>query len=122
MGKLGGDGKYQLACEASENKQQIDTWLNEGRANTWISEQLKEMDDYISPSSIAKYKKYRDKQIRKELEESPEFVARQQEVTEILNDKIGEIQVVDLMGHLSTLIEDSAEMLEDAKVRQIQIN
>ena len=122
MGKLGGDGKYQLACEASENKQQIDTWLNEGRANTWISEQLKEMNDYISPSSIAKYKKYRDKQIRKELEESPEFVARQQEVTEILNDKIGEIQVVDLMGHLSTLIEDSAEMLEDAKVRQIQIN
>lgn len=122
MGKLGGEGKYQLACEASPNKQQIDTWLNEGRAISWISSQLKDMGDYISTNSIAKYKKYRDEQIKKDLEELPEFQAKQQQVTEVLNDKIGEIQVVDLMGNLSNLINDSAELLAQAKSDGIQIH
>lgn len=115
-------GSYQLACEASPNKDKIDTWLNEGKSIKWISEQLKDMGDYISTNSISKYKKYRDNLIQKELEETPEFQAKQQKVTEILNDKIGEIREVDLLGNLSNLIEDSAEMLEDAKMRGVQIN
>lgn len=117
-----GNSNYKLACESSPNKQQIDLWLNEGRANSWISNQLKEMGDYISVNSIAKYKKMREQKIQEELEEHPAFQAKQRQVTEILNDKVGEIQVVDLMGRLSGLIEDSAAMLQDAKDRHIQIN
>lgn len=113
---------YQLGCEASPHKQQIDQWLNEGKTNKWISEQLRELDGYISPQSIAKYKKHRDELIMKDLEATPEFQAKQQMVTEQFNQSVAKIQKVDLIGRLSELIEDSAEMLEDAKMRGIQIN
>lgn len=113
---------YQLGCEASPHRQQIDTWINEGKTNKWISDQLKEMGGYISPTSISKYKKHRDEVIQKELEATPEFQAKQQMVTEEFNKSVAKIQKVDLIGRLSNLIEDSAEMLEDAKIRGIQIN
>ena len=115
-------GMYQLGCEASPHRQQIDQWINEGKANKWISDQLKEMGGYISPQSIAKYKKHRDEIIMKELEETPEFQAKQMMVTEEFNKSVAKIQKVDLVGRLSELIEDSAELLEDAKMRGIQIN
>lgn len=115
-------GMYQLGCEASPHRQQIDQWINEGKANKWISDQLKEMGGYISPQSIAKYKKHRDEIIMKELEETPEFQAKQMMVTEEFNKSVAKIQKVDLIGRLSELIEDSAELLEDAKMRGIQIN
>lgn len=113
---------YQLGCEASPHRQQIDAWINEGKTNKWISEQLRDLGGYISPTSIAKYKKHRDEIIMKELEETPEFQAKQMMVTEQFNQSVAKIQKVDLIGRLSELIEDSAEMLEDAKVRGIQIN
>lgn len=113
---------YQLGCEASPHRQQIDAWLNEGKANKWISEQLRDMGGYISPQSIAKYKKHRDEIIMKELEETPEFQAKQMMVTEQFNQSVAKIQKVDLIGRLSEIIEDSAELLEDAKMRGIQIN
>ena len=122
MGNMGNTGMYQLACEASPNKQLIDTWLNEGRPLQWISDELKSMDDYISTSSISKYKKYREDKIKQELEATPEFQAKQTQVTEILNDSIAKIQTVDLIGSLGNLITDSAEMLKDAKYRDIKIN
>ena len=115
-------GMYQLGCEASPHKQQIDQWINEGKTNKWISEQLKELGGYISPASIAKYKKHRDELIMKELEATPEFQAKQQMVTEQFNESVAKIQKVDLIGRLSELIEDSAELLDDAKMRGIQIN
>lgn len=115
-------GMYQLGCEASPHKQQIDAWINEGKTNKWISEQLRDLGGYISPTSIAKYKKHRDEIIMKELEETPEFQAKQMMVTEQFNQSVAKIQKVDLIGRLSELIEDSAEMLEDAKMRGIQIN
>lgn len=115
-------GMYQLGCEASPHKQQIDQWLNEGKAIKWISEQLKDMGGYISPASISKYKKHRDEIIIKELEATPEFQAKQMMVTEKFNNSVAKIREVDLIGRLSDLIEDSAEMLEDAKLRGIQIN
>ena len=115
-------GMYQLGCEASPHRQQIDQWINEGKANKWISDQLKEMGGYISPQSIAKYKKHRDEIKMKELEETPEFQAKQMMVTEEFNKSVAKIQKVDLVGRLSELIEDSAELLEDAKMRGIQIN
>ena len=113
---------YALGCEASPHKDQIDQWINEGKSNKWISEQLKELGGYISPTSIAKYKKHRDEQIMKELEETPEFQAKQMMVTEQFNKSIAAIKEVDLIGRLSDMIEDSAELLEDAKMRGIQIN
>lgn len=115
-------GMYQLGCEASPHRQQIDAWINEGKTNKWISDQLKEMGGYISPTSISKYKKHRDELIMKELESTPEFQAKQQMVTEEFNKSVAKIQKVDLIGRLSELIEDSAEMLQDAKMRDIQIN
>lgn len=113
---------YQLGCEASPHRQQIDAWINEGKTNKWISEQLRDLGGYISPTSIAKYKKHRDEIIMKELEETPEFQAKQMMVTEQFNQSVAKIQKVDLIGRLSELIEDSAEMLEDAKLHGIQIN
>ena len=113
---------YALGCEASPHKQQIDQWINEGKPNKWISEQLRELGGYISPASIAKYKKHRDEQIMKELEDTPEFQAKQMMVTEKFNNSVAKIKEVDLIGRLSDMIEDSAELLEDAKMRGIQIN
>lgn len=115
-------GMYQLGCEASPHRQKIDAWINEGKTNKWISEQLRELDGYISPTSISKYRKHRDEVIIKELEETPEFQAKQMMVTEQFNQSVAKIQKVDLIGRLSGLIEDSAELLADAKVRDIQIN
>ena len=113
---------YQLGCESSPHRQQIDVWINEGKTNKWMSEQLRDMGGYISPQSIAKYKKHRDEIIMKELEETPEFQAKQMMVTEQFNQSVAKIQKVDLIGRLSEIIEDSAELLEDAKMRGIQIN
>lgn len=111
-----------MGVEASPHKQQIDTWLNEGKALTWISNELKGMGGYLSTNALSKYKKARDERIQKELEKTPEFKAKQQMVTEQFNDSVAKIQKVDLIGRLSELIEDSAELLEDAKIRGIQIN
>lgn len=111
-----------MGVEASPYKQQIDTWLNEGKALTWISNELKGMGGYLSTNALSKYKKARDERIQKELEKTPEFKAKQQMVTEQFNDSVAKIQKVDLIGRLSELIEDSAELLEDAKMRGIQIN
>ena len=116
------DGMYQLGCEASPHRQKIDQWINEGKANTWMSEELKKLGGYISPSSIGKYKKHRDEIIMKELEETPEFQAKQMMVTDEFQKSVAKIQKVDLIGRLSELIEDSAELLGDAKKRGIQIN
>lgn len=115
-------GMYQLGCEASPHRQKIDAWINEGKTNKWISEQLRELDGYISPTSISKYRKHRDEVIIRELEETPEFQAKQMMVTEQFNQSVAKIQKVDLIGRLSGLIEDSAELLADAKMRDIQIN
>lgn len=116
------DQEYKLACEASPNRELIDQWINEKRADAWISRKLKEMDDYISVNSISKYRKAREKRLQAELESMPSFEAKQKMVTRMVNDRIGEIQTVDLMGHLASLIEDSAELLADARDRQIRIN
>lgn len=116
------EGMYKMGVEASPYKQQIDTWLNEGKALTWISNELKGMGGYLSTNALSKYKKARDERIQKELEKTPEFKAKQQMVTKQFNDSVAKIQKVDLIGRLSELIEDSAELLEDAKMRGIQIN
>lgn len=116
------EGMYKMGVEASPHKDQIDTWLNEGKALTWISNELKGMGGYLSTNALSKYKKAREERIQKEIEQTPEFKAKQQMVTEQFNDSVAKIQKVDLIGRLSDLIEDSADLLEDAKMRGIQIN
>lgn len=115
-------GSYQLACEASPNKQQIDVWLNEGKSQKWISDQLKEMGDYISVNSIAKYKKYRDEQIQTELMADPVYQAKVYEVNEQLSESIAKIKKVDMLGELAEIIDHSAELLADARMDGIRIN
>lgn len=115
-------GSYQLACESSPNKIQIDTWLNEGKQIKWISEQLKEMGDYISPNSISKYKKYREELIEKELQNSPEYVAVMGQVNQELQDSISKIRKVDMIGELADIIDHSAELLANARYEDIKIN
>lgn len=114
-------GSYQLACEKSPNKQQIDIWLNEGRPQKWISEQLREMGDYISVNSIAKYKKYRDEHIHQELMEDPQFQAKVYEVNEQLNESIGKIKKVDMLGELAEIIDHSSELLRHARQDGIEV-
>lgn len=121
MGNLSNTGSYQLACEASPNKQQIDMWLNEGKPMKWISDQLKEMGDYISVNSITKYKKYREEHIQEELMADPVYQAKVYEVNEQLNESIAKIKKVDMLGELATIIDHSAELLADARDNGIEV-
>lgn len=115
-------GSYQLACEASPNKQQIDIWLNDNKSQKWISDELKKMGDYISVNSIAKYKKYRDELVQQELMEDPTYQAKVYEVNEQLNDSIARIRKVDMIGELANIIDDSAQLLQGAKDNDVQIH
>lgn len=122
MAQVSNSGTYKLAVEASPNKQQIDIWLNEGKSQKWISNQLKSMDDYISVNSIAKYKKYRDEHIQQELMADPQYQAKVYEANEQLSESISKIRKVDMIGELSDIIDHSAELLADAKDNDIRIN
>lgn len=122
MAQVSNSGTYKLAVEASPNKQQIDIWLNEGKSQKWISDQLKSMDDYISVNSIAKYKKYRDEHIQQELMADPQYQAKVYEANEQLSESISKIRKVDMIGELSDIIDHSAELLADAKDNDIRIN
>lgn len=115
-------GAYQTACEASPNRQQIDQWLNEGKAAAWISRELNRLyGEKISDRSIMKYKKYRDEWIQKEIEKDPLYQAQTQEIREQLNDGIGKIRKIDTISRLADVIDDSATMLQQAKEDQVKI-
>lgn len=115
-------GAYQTACEASPNKQQIDQWLNEGKAAAWISRELNRLySEKISDRSIMKYKKYRDEWIQQEIEKDPLYQAQTQEIREQLNDGIGKIRKIDTISRLADVIDDSAAMLQQAKENQVKI-
>ena len=115
-------GAYQTACEASPNRQQIDQWLNEGKAAAWISRELNRLyGEKISDRSIMKYKKYRDEWIQQEIEKDPLYQAQTQEIREQLNDGIGKIRKIDTISRLADVIGDSAAMLQQAKEDQVKI-
>lgn len=115
-------GAYQTACEASPNRQQIDQWLNEGKAAAWISRELNRLyGEKISDRSIMKYKKYRDEWIQKEIEKDPLYQAQTQEIREQLNDGIGKIRKIDTISRLADVIDDSATMLQQAKEDKVKI-
>lgn len=115
-------GAYQTACEASPNRQQIDQWLNEGKAAAWISRELNRLyGEKISDRSIMKYKKYRDEWIQSEIEKDPLYQAQTQEIREQLNDGIGKIRKIDTISRLADVIDDSAAMLQQAREDQVKI-
>lgn len=115
-------GAYQTACEASPNRQQIDEWLNEGKPAAWISRELeKRFGEKISDRSIMKYKKYRDEWVQNEIEKNPLYQAQTKEIREQLNDGIGQIRKVDVIGRLADVIDDSAAMLMEARNDNIRI-
>lgn len=115
-------GAYQTACEASPNRQQIDQWLNEGKAAAWISRELNRLyGEKISDRSIMKYKKYRDEWIQQEIEKDPLYQAQTQEIREQLNDGIGKIRKIDTISRLADVIDDSAAMLQQAKEDRVKI-
>ncbi len=117
-----GDDQYKLKCVTSKHRQQIDAWLNENKPYKFISEELQKMGDYISVASISKYAKSREAILMQDLQATPEFQAKQMMITEEFNKSVAKIQKVDLIGRLSEVIEDSAELLADAKNRNIRIN
>lgn len=118
-----GVGLYQTACEGSPNKHQIDVWLNEGKASAWISRELKKVyGETISDKSVAKYRKYREELIQRELETTPEYQTKLKTMNENLLMGIDKIKTVDVMSKLTDIIEQSADMLSDAHDRDIQIN
>lgn len=117
-----GVGSYQTACDSSPNKTQIDLWLNEGKPALWISRELKRLyGENISDKSILKYKKYRTQNIQNELQNDPTYQKKINMLNQRLADGIGQIREVDVIAKLADTIEDCADMLADAKARDIQI-
>lgn len=114
-------GMYRTACEDSPHKQKIDMWINEDKSNAWISRELGKLGDKISDKSISKYRKYREEYVQKELEKDPVFQGQIQKANDIFIDTASKIKQVDVLKHLSETIETCADMIHDAKDRDIQI-
>jgi len=114
-------GLYQTACDASPHKQQIDIWINEDKPNAWISRELGKLGEQISDKSIAKYRKYRNEYIQKQLEQDPVYQGQVTAANEAFIDHASKIKAVNVLEHLSNTIEDCADMIADAKARDIQI-
>ena len=107
---------FMTACEASQHKQYIDKWLNEGKSCTYISDKLRELyNEQISAVSVNKYKKLRDDWIQKEIEKTPIYQAKTKEIENQFNDSVGKIKKVDVISRLSDIIDDAASYLEEAK-------
>jgi hypothetical protein len=120
MGQIS-TGMYQTACEASPRKQQIDMWINEDKPNAWISRELAKLGEKISDKSIAKYRAYRNEYIDKKLQEDPVYQGQIQKANEVFIESASKIKAVDVLQHLVDTIETCADMIEDAKLRDVQI-
>lgn len=122
MGQQVAIGTYQTACEMSPNKTQIDMWLNEGKSNLWISRELQSrFDEKISDKAIGKYRKYREQHIQEQLAEDPEFQKKMTYAENQLTNSISKMQTVNIIDHLADTINHCAEMLNQAKMNDIQI-
>lgn len=115
-------GTNQTACELSPNRTQIDIWLNEGKSNLWISRELQsKFNEKISDKAVGKYRKQREQMIQEELNADPNFQKKLTYANQQLVDGISKMQTVNVIDHLATMIQDSAQMLEEAKLNNIQI-
>lgn len=115
-------GTNQTACELSPNRTQIDIWLNEGKSNLWISKELQsKFNEKISDKAIGKYRKQREQMIQEELNADPNFQKKLTYANQQLVDGISKMQTVNVIDHLATMIQDSAQMLEEAKFNDVRI-
>lgn len=112
----------KTACENSDHRTQIDIWLNEGRANAWISRELqKQFGEKISDKSVGKYRAKREEYLQKELMANPDYVAKVNKVNREMATHIGQIKEVDVLGHLANTIEHCAELIGQSKLDDIHI-
>lgn len=115
-------GTNQMACEMSPNKAQIDMWLNEGKSNLWISRELQSrFNEKISDKAVGKYRKQREQMIQEQLSADPNFQKKMAYADQQLANSIGKMQTVNIVDHLADTIQHCAEMLEQAKINDIQI-
>jgi len=114
-------GGYTTACEKSKYRQDIDRWINEGKSNNWISQQLKSLGSPISGVSIAKYRKYREEHLQEQLMENPMYQAQVQKANDTLLTEVGKFKQVNVVNHLGNVIEHCANLIEGAKLDQIKI-
>ena len=122
MGQQVAIGTYQMACETSPNRTQIDLWLNEGKSNLYISRELQSrFNEKISDKAVGKYRKYREQMIQEQLNENPDFQKKMAYADQQLSMSIGKMQTVNVIDHLATTIQDCADMLAQAKMNNIQI-
>lgn len=122
MGQQAAIGTFQTACEMSPNKAQIDIWLNEGKSNSWISRELQtRFNEKISDKAVGKYRKQRDQLIQEQLSADPNFQKKMQYADQQLTNSISKMQTVNVIDHLADTINHCAEMLEQAKMNDIQI-
>lgn len=122
MGQQVAIGTYQMACETSPNKTQIDLWLNEGKSNLWISRELQaRFNEKISDKAVGKYRKYREQMIQEQLSEDPDFKKKMEYADKQLSNSIGKMQTVNIIDHLADTINRCAEMLRQAEIDDIKI-
>lgn len=118
-------GLYSTACESSPHKQKIDQWLNEGKPFAFISRQLDALGAPISEKSVAKYAKYREEQIQKNLMADPVYSGQIQTANQMLIDEIGKMKPINIMNHLAETIDHCAQLvgkaqLDDIKIKNVQ--
>lgn len=115
-------GMYATACESSPHKNHIDQWINEGKSNAFISKQLKaEYHEEISDKSVAKYRKYRDDYIQEELEKDPVYQGQMIEANKIFIEQAAKVKAVDVLAHLSDIIEYNADLVKQAQEDNVKI-
>lgn len=122
MGQQVTIGSFQMACETSPNKQQIDLWLNEDKSSMWISRELKsKYNEYISDKGITKYRKKRDEMLQEALMQDPTYQNKMSFINQQLIDGVGRIKEVNIIEKLADTIEHCTDLLADAKDRDVQI-
>jgi hypothetical protein len=102
------------AVEKSRYRQQVDIWFNENVSNAEISRRLREMGEDISDVSIGKYRRYREDFIAAELTEDPITQGKLQTVNQALVDGASKVKEIDVLGHLSTIIEQTSSIIARA--------
>lgn len=114
-------GLYATACESSKYKNKIDEWLNEGKSFAFISRQLTALGDKISEKSVAKYAKYREEYLHKELMKDPIYEGQIKTANENLIEEIGKFKQINIMNHLAETIEHCAELVGQSRLDEIKI-
>jgi hypothetical protein len=114
-------GMYTTACEKSPHRSMIDKWINEGKSNMYISQQLNSLGEKISDKSVGKYRQYREEHLSKELAKNPMYQAQVQKATDTLIEEVGKMKQVNVLNLISDTIAHCAELINQSKMDDIRI-